>query len=409
MNMFTASWLPQGRKEGKERAEAVYKRRMSALSLSHDLDTEFQDALLEYQVDEPDYSREDQLKLLKGYDRARAALDVVYADVKIINNSPIPEKLTPEEAMAIAAPAERILRQADAVRGALKDAKQQKDSLDKPKGIAGDTLKTMERKVASGRATVDDGRRMTNALQVGGAANMPEAQAALQSAERQVTAAEAVLNGARTALMRKKFTDVIDLSERLTTMLSEADSCVDRIKLAHQDFSYASSQAEGVVAAALNRLNEVKAQIESQAALLTRATNEYVMSSVQRLGAARRALRLEPPHYMEALHLAEDARAMADDALQNANTDAQKLRDRRADAHAAQNSLTEKTRDLGTRLKKAQTVPRKATAYYEQARAERDRLSQIPIDSMMFDELDRALSSLNHAIGLVDQALALMD
>lgn len=403
-----ADWLQPGKKEARERAQIVQKRRMSAAALIHDLETALNDATFGVELDKNEYQPSDVAKLQAPLDRARQLLNTIYTDLTEINNRPLPEMVTEIEAYQLMQPVLRVESRVNEVRSELKKAAEIRDSLDLPRQTAKSNIEAAERKRLQNASALQDTRQIVRQMQEGRAENAPEVAAAFLTAEREITTANQLVQAAQLALTRKGWREANDLADRANRLFGSAQDKIESVKAAGQDFAHAAADAQVLLDRALQRLNEAKTQLTAKATLISGDPNLYLQKSVQYLGEARRALKQNPPQAMTAYRLATEGNSLIEEALAQADDEMRRLKNGRIEARAALQQLHEAILAARTQLSNQQVVPVASNDMYRQARREYDRLYDAKVDELKPDELEKIAGAAQAATRLAEQASKLL-
>jgi hypothetical protein len=402
-------WLP-GAKEAKTRAEAVLKRRTAATALTTDLDLDLQDLQVSFELAEKDYQPGDLADFRTALERAQSLMAQIYNDVSMIADNPVPERITDGQAFELVQPALRIEARAQEVRKVFEKAHQVHRELSKPRENAAGMIAEAEQRRLQTEIALTSCRTIAQRLKAAYSEVYPKVEAALLTAESETQAANQMVTSSRQALNRRSWREAHDLARRSITLFESASGKFDLIRQADSDYGQAAQEADDVLAAALRRLNEVRATLTSQAALLTNDPNYYLSAGVQRLGEARRAYKANPPQYVTALNLAKEATALLDQAVIQANDEIEKLRRNRQEARQNLALLNEAVQNLRITINSQRSVPTKATRYYEQARAERTRLAprEAEIDRLSLPQLVELATAARQALQAAQEGLKLV-
>ncbi len=381
-------WLP-GSKEAKMRADAVIKRRISATALTTDLNLELEDLQVSLQLDQKDYQSVDLMPFRAALERAQSVMALIYNDVTLIADRPVPERITDAQAYEFVQPALRIEARVQEASRLFEKARQAREALNQPRENAGGLIAEAEQRRLQAEIDLAGVRQIASRLKAEYSETYPRVEAALLTAESETQAATQMVVSARQALSRKSWREAHDLARRSMTLFDSAAGKFDLIRQSENDHAQASVDADDALAAALRQLNSARATLTSQAKMLANEPNYYLSAAVQRLGEARRAFKAAPPLYVTALKLAKEASSLIDQALTQTGKEVQKLQNSRMDALQSLEMLNEAVQNLRISLNSQRTVPVKANRCYEQARAERDRLlpRQAEINTLFLPQL----------------------
>ena len=403
-----ADWLQPGRKEGRERAQAVQKRRLQAAALVPDLKTLLGDTAFGLELDKYDYQASDVTKLQAPLDRARQIVNCIYNDLTEINNTQIPEKISEMEAYQLMQPALRVESRAREVREAVKQAADFKNNLDVPKQNAKGQIDIVERKRLQTSSIVQDTRNIVRQLQEGRAENAPEIAAAYLTAEREITAANQLISAAQQALARKAWREAFDLSQRAGYLFGSAQEKIETVREAGQEFAHVAADAQALLDRTLQKLSAARTELTAKAALISDEPDFYLQRSVQRIGEARRALKQTPPQAMSAYRLATESNSLIEEALAQAKDEMQRLKSDRSEARQALRELQETVQTARSQLSSQRVVPVASNEMYRQARHEYERLADTKIDELKPDALEKVIGEVKAATDLAAQATKLL-
>jgi hypothetical protein len=402
-------WLP-GSKEAKMRADAVMKRRASATALTTDLDLELQDLQVSLQLDEKDHQPVDLMPFRTTLERAQAVMSQIYNDVTLIADKPVPERITDAQAFELVQPALRIEARAVEARKLFEKARQARNDLNLPREKAAGLIAEAEQRRLQAEIALAAARSIAQRLKADYSEIYPKVEAALITAESETSAATQMVTSARQGLSRKAWKEAYDLARRSMTLFDSASGKFDLIQSSESEHAQASQEADDELAAALRRLNEVRARLTSQAALLSHDANYYLAAGVQRLGEARRAFKATPALYVTALKLAKEATSLIDQALMQATEEIEKLQRNRLEARQSLSMLSETVQSLRISLNSQRTVPTKANKCYDKARTERDRLlpRETEIDRLSLPQLAELTAAARQATQTAQEGLKLI-
>lgn len=397
------------KKEEKARAEDVHKRLMAASAMTHDLDSELSELKFWVEIEGIQFQPQD-VKSVKSYvDKAYDLLQSIYMDVSEFSGRPELERLSIAEANEAVQPALRIEAKAREFRQWLTKAREAKDKLDMPRNNAATVLEQAERKRLQSEAELSQARRQIKDLELSHAENLPEAKAALITAEREILAGSQMVQSGQQALMRKSFREALDLGERSQKILDSGISRFVHIKFALEKNNQASGDADDALAKALQRLQEAKDTLAARAKILSQTPNNYLQTAIQRLGEARRAFKSNPPQFMTTYRLANEALTLIDEALERANEETRYLRDSRSTTRQLSQQLNDTLIDLRSTINSRQAVPVRVNELYIKARDRRDRLTGQAIDNLSVPELTRLSVDLQAALKTAQDALTLLN
>ena len=401
-------WLQPGKKEARERAQQVQKRRLEAAAQVTDLETALNDAVFAIELDKNEYQDSDVKVLQAPLDRARLLLNGLYVDVSEINNAPMPEIITPPEAYQYMQTALRIESRANDVRALLKEAEQVRVNLEKPKQTAQGAITISERKRLQANAQLSDMRAIVQEMQIGRAENAPEMAAAFLAADREITTANQLIAAAQQALNRKGWREANDLAERSGRLYSSAQEKFETIKQAGQKFSHVAADAQKMLDRSLQKLNDAKAYLLARANLISGEPTGYLQKSVQRIGEARRALLSQPPQPITAYRLSEEANSLIDEALAQANDEISRIKNGRVEARRALKELQESIQTARSLLSSQKVVPVAANEMYKQARGEYERLADTKVDELKPEQLDKVIEAASSASQVAQRSSKLL-
>ncbi|MBN9387196.1 MAG: hypothetical protein J0I20_04015 [Chloroflexi bacterium] len=406
-------FLP-GSKEAKIRAESVTRRRTTAAALTTDLDLELQDLQVSLQLDSKEFSSTDadMVNFKRTLDRAQAIMAQIYADINLIADHPVPERITDQQAYEYVQPAYRIESRANEVRRWLAEASKYRDALGKPREEAADKIEAAENQRLQVESALANSRQVADRLKAAYAENYPQVEAALATASSEVLAASQMVTSARMALGRKSWREAFDLARRSSTLFDSAAAKFQLIQNAAQDYGQAAQDADDALALALRKLNEARSFFNEQARLINSDPAFYLSAVVQRIGEARRAykgLPPQPPQYVTALRLAREALVLLEQAQDRLTSEVRRLQQSRLDARENLNALNTSVQDLRYTLNAQRSVPLKAKELYEKARQERDKLfpREKEIDQLTLPQLVELAAAAKAALQTARDGLAL--
>lgn len=392
------------------RAELVTKRRNAAAAMTTDLDLEMQDLQVSLELDSKDYPPADLATFRKAVERATAIMAEIYNDVTALANNPVPERITDVQGYELTQPALRIEARAVELRRVLEKARQARTEVNKPREEANGVIAEAERHRLQAEIEMSSVRAIAEELKTAYAENYPTVEAAMLTANSEMQAATQMVTSARLAMNRKSWREAVDLARRAGTVFTSAASKFELVRLSQADYSHAEKEADDALAAALRQLNTARTVLMAQASTLIYEANHYLSPAVQRVGEARRAFKANPPQYVTALRLAKEAQAMIEQSLSLANEEASKIQQSRMDARQSLQQLQEAVHNLRVNINYQRTVPVKANAYYDQARAERDRLlpRQAEIDKLSIPQLVELTMAARQALQKAQEGLKLV-
>ncbi len=397
-----------GKKEGLDRAKAVSQRRSLAMTMTTDLDSELAEVRVTLELDAPTYQPSDLESIKKPFSQAQRLMDEIYAEVNMIMGQTMPDRLTDTQAYEFVQPALRIESKAAELRNWLKQAREVKAKLDRPKTQIQNSLTLADRKRLSAEAELSQAHNLVDQMKEARAENYPQASAALLTAEREISAASTMVNAAQQAVLRNAYREALDLTQRAASMFDSGINKLGTVKIAGRDFERAADTADDMLQKALSHLQEAKTELTDRAAILSADPNTYFSAAVQRIGEARRAFKATPPQAMTCYRLATEAITLIDDALERAREEVRRLRDGRINARSLLQKLQEAVADTRLAINEKQAVPIKAKDLYTSARDERDRLLQLVIDKLSLDELDQFASIANLALKQAETAAGML-
>lgn len=403
-----ADWLQPGKKEARERAQVVQKRRFSAAAAVSDMEQQLNDALFGLELDKTDYQASDVAAMQAPFDRARQVISVIYTDLAQMNNTPVPDKITEMEAYQLMQPVLRIESRLNEVRNFLTQGSELKTKYDLPKQNAKGQVDAAERKRLHVSGMLQDARSIVQQMQSGRAENAPEMAAAYLTAERETVAATQLMQAAQQAVVRKGWREAVDLSDRAARMLGSAQDRLHTIEIAGEQFAHAATDAQALLDSVMQKLQDAKTQLTAKANLLSNEPNDYLQYGVQQLGAARRALKQNPPQAINAYRLASEANTLIEEAVMQANDEVQRLRNNRLEARQSLQELKEAVQNAGSQLSHARVTPVAANELYKQARSEYQQLADTKVDELKADELERTVKVAKAAIRLAQQATKML-
>ncbi|NWJ96857.1 MAG: hypothetical protein HXX20_13820 [Chloroflexi bacterium] len=403
-----ADWMP-GAKEAKARAEAITKRRMLASALVTDLNTEFEDLKLTLELEADEYQSADLASLKVPLERAQAVLDNLFRDISEITGRPLPERVNDQQAFELVQPALRIESRVAEMRHWLEETRQKKTELDRPRQTASGKVEAVQRQRLQVDATFSEMCNLVEQMRLAGAENFPEVSAALITAQRELLTAGQLVDGGRQALQRKGYREAEDLALRSQRLLESCSAKFDMIRLAGTNFSHASQDAEDALTEALRQLTEAKALLTARAALLSSDPNVYLQGAIQRIGEARRAIKINPPQYVTCLRLSKEAISLITDTVAQAAVEVEQLKTGRLAAREGLRQLQEVVQLTRITLNSQKSVPVRANELYVQARNERDRLTERgqQLDSLKPGQLDKLVEEIEATIKKAQEATRL--
>lgn len=403
-----ADWLQPGKKEARERAQIVQKRRFSAAAAVSDMEQQLNDAVFGLELDKTDYQASDVTAMQAPFDRARQVISSIYHDLTDMNNTPVPAQISEMEAYQLMQPVLRVESRLNEVRNYLTQGNELKTKYDLPKQNAKGQVDTAERKRLNTASTLPNTRNFVQQMQSGRAENAPEMAAAFLTAERETTAATQLVQAAQQALSRKGWRDAVDLSDRACRMLDSAQERLRTIEIAGEQFAHAASDAQALLDSVLQKLQEAKVQLTAKAALLSNEPNDYLQYGVQQIGEARRALKQNPPQALAAYRLATEANTLIEEAVTQASEEVQRLKNNRLEARKSLQELQEAVQTARSQLSSQRVVPVAANELYKQARSEYEQLYDTKVDELKSDELERTVKVAKAAIRLAQQATKML-
>jgi hypothetical protein len=403
-----ADWLQPGRKEARERALAVQKRRLSAAALVHDVETSVSDAVFGLEIDKLDYQASDIAKMQVPLDRAKQTLSAIYNDLTEINRNEMPERITEMEAFQLMQPVLRIEARLNEARDLVRQAGELKAQFDGPKQNAKGNIDNIERRRLQVANDLQECRTAVRQLQEGRAENAPEVAAAFVTAEREATAANQMIAAARLALPRKAWLEANDLAVRAGRLYNSSSEKLETVRQAGEQFSHIAGDVQALVERTLLKLNTAKTELAAKASLVSGDPESYLQKSVQRLGEARRALKQTPPQPMTAYQLANESSSLIDEALAQAKDEMNWLKNSRLEARKALQELQESVQIVRSQLSAQKVVPVASNDMYRQARREYDRLSDVKVDELKPAQLEQVIKEAEVASRLAQQAAKLL-
>ncbi len=209
-----------------------------------------------------------------------------------------------------------------------------------------------------------------------GIKNYPELLAALNTSRREFLAATQLVEGARQALLGKRFRQAEDLARRALQILESSGAKLNLVRQVGEEFSLAPQQASQALEESLRELSQAKTLLAGQAEVLDQEPNAFLLPALQKIGEARRAIKATPPQYSLCLRLSKEAVLLLKETVGKVGSEIERLKNARTGARSALHQMEEAVQLARLTLNNQQQVPVRANELYRQARQERDNLNQ---------------------------------